>query len=63
MTILVRQADATQAGMCLEFVFWLREKGGPDYEHATSLIMEYIYAASREFGLGIYQQLMDCKEK
>ncbi|MBQ9672288.1 MAG: mechanosensitive ion channel [Prevotella sp.] len=56
MTILVRQAEATQAGMALEFVFWLKEKSGPDYEHATSLIMEYIYAASREFGLTIYQQ-------
>ena len=56
MTILVRQAEATQAGMALEFVFWLNEKGGPAYEHATSLIMEYIYAAAREFGLVIYQQ-------
>ena len=56
MTILVRQAEATQAGMALEFVFWLKEKGGPAYEHATSLIMEYIYAAAREFRLVIYQQ-------
>ncbi len=56
MTILVRQAEATQAGMAIEFVFWLKEKGGPAYERATSLIMEYIYAAAREFGLVIYQQ-------
>ncbi len=56
MTILVRQAEATQAGMAVEFVFWLKEKGGPAYERATSLIMEYIYAAAREFGLVIYQQ-------
>lgn len=56
MTILVRQAEATQAGMAIEFVFWLKEKGGPAYEHATSLIMEYIYATAREFGLTIYQQ-------
>ena len=56
MTILVRQAEATQAGMCLEFVFWLEEKAGPDYERATSLIMEHIYAACRQFGLRIYQQ-------
>ena len=59
MTILVRQAEATQAGMCLEFVFWLKEKSGPDYEHATSLIMEYIYAAAHPFGLAIYQQFPD----
>lgn len=57
MAILARQADATQAGMALEFMFWLREKGGPEYERATSLIMEYIYAAAPEFGLKIYQQV------
>ena len=45
MTILVRQAEATQAGMAIEFVFWLKEKGGPAYERAA-----------REFGLVIYQQ-------
>ena len=56
MTILARQAEATQAGMALEFVFWLKEKGGPAYERATSLIMEHIYAAAPQFGLRIYQQ-------
>ena len=56
MPILVRQADASQAGMCLEFMFWLKEKGGPEFERATSLIMEYIYASARQFGLRIYQQ-------
>jgi miniconductance mechanosensitive channel len=56
MTILVRQAEATQAGMAIEFVFWLKEKGGPAYERATSLIMEHIYAAAPQFGLRIYQQ-------
>ncbi len=56
MTVIARQAEATQAGMCVEFVFWLREKGWVDYEHATSLIMEHVYAVAPEFGLRIYQQ-------
>ena len=53
---LVRQAEAAQAGCCLEFIFWLRSQAAIDYEHDTSDIMEYIYAASADFGLRIYQQ-------
>ena len=52
---LVRQAPATQAGCCLEFVFWLRSQTGADFEHDTSDVMEYIYAAGTDFGLRIYQ--------
>ena len=54
--ILVRQAEATQAGCCVEFIFWLRSQAAIDYEHDTSDIMEYIYAACTDFGLRIYQQ-------
>ena len=53
---LVRQADATQSGCCLEFVFWLYAQGGIDFERDTSDIMEYIFAASADYGLRIYQQ-------
>ena len=53
---LVRQAEAAQAGCCVEFIFWLRAKMALDYEHDTSDIMEYIYAASADYGLRIYQQ-------
>jgi len=54
--LLVRQAEAAQAGCCVEFIFWLRAQAALDYEHDTSDIMEYIYAASADYGLRIYQQ-------
>ena len=54
--ILARQAEATQAGCCIEFVFWLRAQDIMDYEHDTSDIMEYIIAAANDYGLRIYQQ-------
>ena len=53
---LVRQAEAAQGGCCMEFIFWLRSQAALDYEHDTSDIMEYIYAASADFDLRIYQQ-------
>ena len=54
--ILVRQAEATQAGCCLEFIFWLRAQDAMTYEHDTSDIMEYIIAAANDYNLRIYQQ-------
>ena len=56
---LVRQAEAAQPGCCVEFIFWLRSKEAIDYEHDTSDIMEYIYAACADYGLRIYQQFQD----
>ena len=53
---LVRQAEAAQAGCCVEFIFWLRSQAAIDYEHDTSDIMEYIYASCADYGLRIYQQ-------
>jgi len=53
---LVRQADATQGGCCLELTFWLYAQAWADYEHDTADIMEYVFAASAEYGLTIYQQ-------
>jgi miniconductance mechanosensitive channel len=53
---LVRQAEASQGGCCLEFTFWLYAQAWADFEHDTADIMEYIYAASAEYGLTIYQQ-------
>ncbi|MBQ8486869.1 MAG: mechanosensitive ion channel [Prevotella sp.] len=55
-TVLVRQAEATQGGCCLEFTFWLQAQDALTYEHQTSDIMEYIMAAANDFGLRIYQQ-------
>ncbi|MBR0259143.1 MAG: mechanosensitive ion channel [Prevotella sp.] len=52
---LVRQAEASQGGCCLEFTFWLYAQAWADFEHDTADIMEYIFAASAEYGLTIYQ--------
>ena len=54
--ILVRQAEAAQAGCCVEFRFCLKAKNALDYEHDTSEVMEYIYAKASDFDLRIYQQ-------
>ena len=53
---LVRQAEASQGGCCLEFTFWLYAQAWADFEHDTADIMEYIFAASADYGLTIYQQ-------
>ena len=53
---LVRQAEASQSGCCLEFTFWLYAQAWADFEHDTADIMEYIFAASSDYGLTIYQQ-------
>ena len=53
---LVKQAETPQAtGCCLEFIFWLKAQDIISYEHDTSDIMEYIYAAGAEYGLKVYQ--------
>ncbi len=52
---LVRQAEASQSGCCLEFTFWLYAQAWADFEHDTADIMEYIFAASAEHGLTIFQ--------
>ena len=53
---LVRQAEASQGGCCLELTFWLHAQAWNDFEHDTADIMEYVFAASNEYGLRIYQQ-------
>lgn len=57
MTIMVRQAEATQQGMAVELVFFLRARGGVPFEHAISDIMEYVFATAPKFGLSIYQSV------
>ena len=53
---LVRQAEASQGGCCLELTFWLYAQAWNDFEHDTADIMEYVFAASNAYGLRIYQQ-------
>ena len=59
---LVRQAEASQGGCCLEFTFWLYAQAWADFEHDTADIMEYIFAASADYGLTIYQQFPSQQE-
>ena len=53
---LVRQAEASQGGCCLELTFWLYAQAWADFEHDTADIMEYVFASSNAYGLRIYQQ-------
>ena len=56
MPLLLRQLDATQAGVPIEFYFFLSNKDWIPYEHSTSDILEHVYAYAHEFGLIIYEQ-------
>lgn len=56
---LVRHADATQGGCCLELTFWLHAQAWNDFEHDAADIMEYVFATANEYGLRIYQQFPD----
>ena len=56
LTFLVCQKEGTNAGLPLEFYFFLKDKEWINYEHQLAEIMEYIYAVTPDFGLKIYQQ-------
>ena len=56
MPLLLRQLDATQAGVPIEFYFFLSNKDWIPYEHSTLDILEHVYAYAHEFGLIIYEQ-------
>ena len=56
MTLMVRQLEATQCGLPMEFYFFVKDKVWVNYEHILADIMEHAYALSAEFGLTIYQQ-------
>ena len=55
MTHMVRQLEATQQGLPLEFYFFLREKEWKTWENQKDEILERLYAAVEDFGLSIYQ--------
>ena len=56
MLLMVRQLEATQSGLPLEFYFFLKDKEWKTYEHQLAAIMEYVYALAPEYGLKVYQQ-------
>lgn len=55
-TVLVRQVEATQCGLPLEVVFFIKNSPEIHYEHTLADIMEWCYASTAHFGLTIYQQ-------
>ena len=57
MTFFVRQLEATNTGLPLEFYFFLKQKEWKPYEHHLAAIMEYVYAIVEDFGLKIYQRV------
>ncbi len=59
LTLMVRQLEATQCGLPMEFYFFVKEKAWVNYEHILADIMEHAYALAKEFDLKIYQQYPD----
>jgi miniconductance mechanosensitive channel len=56
MTLMVRQLEATQCGLPVEFYFFIRQKEWVKYEHQLADIMDYFYAITPDFGLKVYEQ-------
>ena len=56
MTLMVRQLEATQSGLPVEFYFFPHEKTWVEHEHQLADIMDYIYAITPDFGLLVYEQ-------
>ena len=54
MTLVVQQLEATQSGLPVGVCFFLKVKGGNDFEHQLADIMEHIYLMAGSFGLVIY---------
>lgn len=55
-TLMVKQVEATQCGLPIEFYFFIKNAPDIHYEHTLADIMEHIYAYTHVFGLTIYQQ-------
>ena len=54
--LMVKQIEATQCGLPIEFYFFIKNSPDIHYEHTLADIMEHIYAYTHVFGLTIYQQ-------
>ncbi len=59
MMLIVRQLEATNAGLPIEFYFFLLAKDWVPYEHHLAEIMEQAYAIAPDFGITIYQRCSD----
>ncbi len=47
---MVRQLEATQGGLPLEFYFFLKNKEWVHYEHCLATIMEHVYVLAASMG-------------
>ena len=56
MGLLVREVEATQSGLPLCFLFFIKNDPAVHYEHTLAEIVEWCYAMANEFKLTIYQQ-------
>lgn len=56
MLVMVRQIEATQCGVPMEFYFFLKDKEWRTYEHQLAEIMEHVYATAIKYDLKIYEQ-------
>ncbi len=61
MLYVVRQREATNTGLPIEFYFFLREKEWKPYEQQMAEILERIYAMAPDFGLRIFQLNYDAQ--
>lgn len=59
MLLMVRQLEATNTGLPVEFYFFLSDKEWVNYEHNLADIMDKVYGVTPDFGLKIYQMLTD----
>lgn len=59
MLFMVRQLEATNTGLPLEFYFFLKQKEWKPYEHLLAGMMEYVYSIIPDFGLAVYQRYSD----
>lgn len=56
LTCMVRQLEATNTGLPIEFYFFLSNKEWIVYEHNLAEIMEWAYTMASEFSLHIYER-------
>lgn len=56
LTCMVRQREATNTGLPIEFYFFLNNKEWIVYEHNLAEIMEWAYTMAPVFGLHIYER-------
>lgn len=59
MTCMVRQLEATNTGLPIEFYFFIKNKEWKTYEHQLAELMEWAYIIIPEFGLRVYERYSD----